>query len=441
MSSDATAVTPKTGQSLAFSQFEGAVYRKVTWRLVPFLMICYVTAFLDRVNVGYAKLQMLDDLKFSNTVFGLGAGMFFIGYFLFEVPSNIALHKVGARLWIARIMVTWGIISACSIFVTTPMWFYMQRFLLGVAEAGFFPGIILYLTYWYPANRRAKIIAIFMIAIPISGFIGAPISGGIMQFFAGVQGLPGWKWMFIIEALPALVVGIWTMLYLDRGIRDAKWLKEEEKEVLERNIAEETSQKKEHPSLTALFTDSRIWLMSWIYFASVMGNLGLIFWMPTIVKALGIKSLFNVGLITAIPYAVAIVTMVVVGGNSDRTRERRWHTAGSMFVGGAGLIASVIAGNSHPVLAIIALSFAAAGIMTASPIFWSLPTAFLAGTAAAAGIAVINSVGNLSGFCGPFIIGWLKDLTNSTASGMYMLAAVQIVGGLTVLTLPRSVNK
>jgi MFS family permease len=441
MSSDATAVTPKAGQSLAFSQFEDAVYRKVTWRLVPFLMICYVTAFLDRVNVGYAKLQMLDDLKFSNTVFGLGAGMFFIGYFLFEVPSNIALHKVGARLWIARIMVTWGIISACSIFVTTPMWFYMQRFLLGVAEAGFFPGIILYLTYWYPANRRAKIIAIFMIAIPISGFIGAPISGGIMQFFAGVQGLPGWKWMFIIEALPALVVGIWTMLYLDRGIRDAKWLKEEEKEVLERNIAEEASRKKEHPSLTALFTDSRIWLMSWIYFASVMGNLGLIFWMPTIVKALGIKSLFNVGLITAIPYAIAIVTMVVVGGNSDRTRERRWHTAGSMFVGGAGLIASVIAGNSHPVLAIIALSFAAGGIMTASPIFWSLPTAFLAGTAAAAGIAAINSVGNLSGFFGPFIIGWLKDLTNSTASGMYMLAVVQIAGGLTVLTLPRSVNK
>src|SRR6202162_5603826 len=234
-------------------QFEDATYAKVTRRLVPFLILCYVVAYLDRINVGYAKLQMLRDLRFSETIFGLGAGIFFIGYFLFEVPSNIMMHKLGARLWIARIMVSWGIVSACTLLVRTPTAFYGVRFLLGLAEAGFFPGIILYLTYWCPARRRAKIVATFMVAIPLSGILGGPISGFIMQFFAGVHGWPGWKWLFLLEAVPALLMGVATLFYLDSGIRHAKWLKEEEKRLLEGNLAEERKFKTEHPSLLAVF--------------------------------------------------------------------------------------------------------------------------------------------------------------------------------------------
>jgi MFS family permease len=438
---DAIGVAPTASQVPASAEFEQATYRKVTRRLLPFLILCYVIAFLDRVNVGYAKLQMLDALKFSNTVFGFGAGVFYFGYFFFEVPSNIILHKVGARVWIARIMVTWGLISGCAAFVSTPMGFYTQRFMLGVAEAGFFPGIILYTTYWYPTSRRAKIVALLFLGIPASAIFGAPLSGAIMQFFHGFSGLAGWRWLFLVEAVPAIVVGIGTLFYLDSGIRQAKWLKEDEKQLLERRIAEEASEKKQHPSLFVLFKDSRVWVMGWIYFGNVMGTVGLLFWMPTIVKALGVKSLFNVGLITAIPYLVATFVSIAVGSRSDRLRERRWHMAGPEFVAGAALVLSVISGAAHPVIAIAALSIAAGSILGAGAVFWALPTAFLAGTAAAAGIAGINSMGNLSGFCAPYIIGWLVDLTSSTGAGVCVVAAVQIAIALTVLALPRSVNK
>jgi D-galactonate transporter len=420
---------------------EASAYRKVTWRLLPFLMICYVVAYLDRVNVGFAKLQMLQDLQFSEFVFGLGAGVFFIGYFLFEVPSNMIMHRVGARVWIARIMITWAVISGAFMFVKTPEMFYFMRFLLGIAEAGFFPGIILYLTYWYPAARRARIVTMFMTAIPLSGVFGGPLSGWIMESFAGVQGLAGWQWMYLIEAAPAIVLGLAVLVYLDDGIRRAKWLTEGEKRLLENRIAQDASGKVDHPSLRALFADRRVWLMSVIYFCCVMGQYGLTFWMPSLIKAAGIKGVLNIGLFTAIPYSAAVVAMVLLGRSSDKHGERRWHLAGPMLLGAVGLACSALAGTNTG-LAVAFLTLAAAGVISSAPLFWSLPTAFLGGTAAAAGIAGINSLGNLAGFASPYLIGWLKDLTQSTNFGMYALAAILVVGAATVLSVPaRLVNR
>ncbi|MES2113678.1 MAG: MFS transporter [Pseudomonadota bacterium] len=421
---------------------QAAVYRKVTWRIVPFLMLCYVVAYLDRVNVGFAKLQMLHDLQFSDTIFGLGAGMFFIGYFLFEVPSNVILHKVGARVWIARIMLTWAVISACFMFVSTPLAFYTMRFLLGLAEAGFFPGIILYLTYWFPAARRSRIISTFMTAIPLSGVIGGPLSGWIMESFGGVHGWTGWQWMFILEAVPAVALGLAVLMYLDDGIRSAKWLNEDEKRVLEQGIEHDAAGKAQHPSLRAVFADGRVWLMALIYFCCVMGQYGLTFWMPTLIKAAGVKGVLNVGLFTAIPYAAAVVAMLLLGRSSDQRRERRWHLVTPMLLGAVGLVGSALAGADHTGIAIAFLSLAAAGVLASAPLFWSLPTAFLHGVAAAAGIAAINSVGNLAGFASPYLIGAIKDMTQSTDVALYVLAGVLVAGAAVVLSVPaRLVNR
>jgi D-galactonate transporter len=420
---------------------ETSVYRKVTWRLLPFLMLCYVVAYLDRVNVGFAKLQMLTDLKFSETVYGFGAGVFFLGYFLFEVPSNVVLHRVGARIWIARIMITWAIISGAFMFISSPTAFYVMRFLLGMAEAGFFPGIILYLTYWYPAERRARMVATFMAAIPVSGVIGGPLSGWVMERFAGVNGWTGWQWMFLIEAVPAVLMGIAVLLYLDNGIRSAKWLNEDEKRLLEQRIVEDGKDKVEHASMGAIFADRRLWLMALIYFCCVMGQYGLTFWMPTLVKSAGISGVFNIGMFTAIPYSAAIVAMLFFGRRADKHRERRWHLVVPMLLGAVGLVGSALAGGSTGI-AVAFLALAAAGVLTSSPLFWSLPTAFLSGTSAAAGIAAINSVGNLAGFASPYLIGWLKDLTHNTNLGMYVLAGVLVAGAAVVLTVPaRLVNR
>jgi MFS family permease len=385
---------------------EAAAYGKVTRRLLPILMVCYLAAYLDRVNIGFARLQMLADLRFSETVYGLGAGMFFVGYFLFEVPSNLMLHRVGARLWIGRIMLSWALVSAAFMFVRTPLMFYSLRFLLGVAEAGFFPGIILYLTYWYPSARRARIMALFMIAIPVSGIAGGPLSGWILDRFAGVYGLTGWQWLFLLEALPALVMGIVVMLLLDNGIRAARWLSEDEKRLLERNLEADASTIPVHGSLGAVARDRRLWRMFLIYFACVVGQYGLTFWLPVLVQSAGVRDVLTIGILTAVPYAAAVVAMVVVSRSADARRERRWHTAGPMLAGAAALLASVAAGT-HTSIAMICLSIAAAGILTSAPLFWSLPTAILRDAAAAAGIAAINSVGNLGGFASPDLIGAL----------------------------------
>ncbi|MBB3527451.1 MULTISPECIES: MFS transporter [Rhizobium] len=420
---------------------EDRAYAKVFWRIVPFLMLCYVVAYLDRVNVGFAKLQMSSELGLSEAAYGIGAGIFFIGYFLFEVPSNVIMNRVGARMWIARIMVTWGIISAAFMFTSSETVFYVLRFLLGVAEAGFFPGIILYLTAWYPADRRARIITTFMSAIPISAIFGNPLSGLLMDSFHGTHGLSGWQWMFLIEAVPAILFGVATFFYLDDTIHDAKWLNDEEKRVLTANIEAENRVKTTSPhSIAATLTDRRVWLMCLIYFCFVLGQYGLNFWMPSIVKASGVSGNLNIGLISAIPYICTFVVMLALGRSADRLRERRWHLVVPAVVAAGGFVAATIATSTT--ISIVCLSLAAAGAISCAPLFWSLPTAFLAGTGAAAGIAWINSVGNLAGFLGPFLVGYLKDFTGTNSAGMYLLAAALIIGSLAVLTVPaKTVNR
>jgi D-galactonate transporter len=425
----------------ARSTREAAVYRKVTWRLLPFLMLCYAVAYLDRVNIGFARLQMLDDLGFSETIYGLGAGMFFIGYVLFEVPSNVILHRVGARLWIGRIMISWGLVSAAFMFVTTPAAFYTLRFLLGVAEAGFYPGIILYLTYWFPSYRRARMVALFMTAIPVSGILGGPLSGWIMNTFAGLHGLTGWQWLFVIEAMPAIVLGVATIWYLDDGIRSAGWLSDEEKRLLEERLREDSVGVVQDRSVWSIIADRRIWHLSGIYFCAAMGQYGLTFWLPSLLQSAGATDPLEIGLLTAIPYSAAVVGMLWFGRSADRTRERRWHAATPFLIGAAGLWLTVQAGT-QTTIAVLSLSVAAIGILTAAPLFWGLPTAFLGGAAAAAGIATINSIGNLGGFVSPYVVGWLRDVTSSAATGMYVIAVVMLLGAAAVLLVPkRLVNK
>ncbi|CAG4888386.1 MFS transporter [Paraburkholderia saeva] len=422
------------------STFEEATYRKVAWRLTPLVMLCYVVAYLDRVNVGFAKLQMTADLNLSDAVYGFGAGIFFLGYFIFEIPSNIILHKVGARVWIARIMATWGIVSMLTMFVTTPTMFYVMRFLLGLAEAGFFPGIILYLTYWYPAHRRGRMTTWFMTAIALSGVIGGPVSGYILKNLNGVNGWQGWQWLFLLEGIPSVLVGVWVFLKLDDRISKAKWLTREEQELLERNIAAEESAKHDMP-VRKVLSSPRVWLMSLIYFSFVMGLYGVSFWLPTIIKATGVTDAWTIGLLSAIPFAAAVVAMLLVARSADRMRERRWHVAIPAFAGALGLVLSVVWAH-NTLLAMTGLTLATMGILTTLPLFWSLPTAFLAGTGAAAGIAMINSLGNLAGFLSPYAVGWLKQVTAANDSGMYMLAGCMIAGGLLAISVPaRLVNR
>jgi D-galactonate transporter len=423
--------------NLAQRDVENAAYAKVTWRLIPFLFLCYVFAYLDRVNVGFAKLQMLTDLKFSETIYGLGAGIFFIGYFLMEVPSNLALHRFGARKWIARIMISWGIISAAMIFVKTPTMFYILRFLLGVAEAGFFPGIILYLTYWYPASRRSKITALFMTGIPIAGVVGGPLSGWILQRFHNVNGMPGWQWLFLIEAIPSLVTGVVTFFYLNDKIGDAKWLSTAEKALLERGLVNESSKIEVH-NASGAFKSSKVWVLCACYFGIIMGLYGISFWLPSLIKASGVTDELNIGLLTMIPYGFAAVAMVMIGRSSDRTKERRWHVAVPAVIGAAGLVVSTFVPH-QTALAVLALTFATAGILGALCQFWSIPPAFLGGAAAAAGIALINSVGNLAGFVSPYVVGWIKDATKSTDIGLYCIAVSLVAAALIVLTIPKKV--
>ncbi|EFP68043.1 Inner membrane transport protein RhmT [Ralstonia pickettii] len=429
--------TAHGGEAAIHADLEEAAYTKVTLRLIPFLFLCYVFAYLDRVNVGFAKLQMLSDLKFSETIYGLGAGIFFIGYFLMEVPSNLALHRFGARKWIARIMISWGILSAAMIFVKTPTAFYVLRFLLGVAEAGFFPGIILYLTYWYPASRRSKVTALFMTGIPIAGVVGGPLSGWILDRFHNVNGMHEWQWLFLLEAIPSLVAGVVTFFYLDDRIRDAKWLDADEKAVLERELASDSGKIEVH-NASGAFTNARVWVLCACYFGIIMGLYGISFWLPTLIKASGVTSAFDVGLLTMIPYGAAAVAMVMIGRSSDRTKERRWHVALPAIVGAVGLTASTFVSH-QPAMAVLALTFATIGILGALCQFWSIPPAFLGGAAAAAGIALINSVGNLAGFVSPYLVGWIKDATNSTDLGLYCVAASLIAAAAIVLTVPKKV--
>lgn len=411
------------------------LYKRVSWRLMPFLFLCFVAAYLDRVNVGFAKLQMQADLQFSDAVYGVGAGIFFVGYFIFEVPSNLLMTRAGARIWIARIMISWGLISSALMFTDSVATFYLLRFLLGAAEAGFFPGIILYLTYWYPAQRRARMVALFMSGVAVAGVVGGPLSGWIMKAFAGLNGWSGWQWLFLLEGLPSVLLGVWTLFYLDDGIRAARWLSEADKQALERDIAADRVQQ-QHMPLTRLFRSGTVWLLALVYFLCVMGLYGVSFWLPQLIKNSGVQDLFDIGLLSAIPYLVAALTMVLAARHSDRSGERRWHTACAALAGALGLVAATVySGNTA--IALAELSVATAGILSTFPIFWSLPTALLGGAAAAAGIAMINSIGNLAGFVAPYLVGAIRDATSSTAAGMYLIAASLLAGAVLVVTAVR----
>lgn len=419
----------------AVSTVRTSAYRKTAWRLMPFLMLCYLCAYLDRVNVGFAKLQMMNDLALSETVYGLGAGMFFIGYFLCEVPSNIILHKVGARVWIARIIITWGIISALFAFVETAWQFYVLRFLLGIAEAGLAPGLLLYLTYWFPSYRRARMTVLWFIAIPLSGMVGGPLSGWIMNQFAGVHGWAGWQWMFVLEAVPTVLVGLLVLAYLKDGVHQATWLNDEEKALVTRELAEDNQQKVSHGSVGEFIRDRRLWLLAGIYFCVVMGQYAITFWLPTLVRNAGVSDPLHIGMLSSLPYLCAIAAMLLVGRSGDKHRERRWHLIIPMIVGAIGLsLAALMGGNVT--LSILCLCLAASGILSATSLFWMLPTTLLGGVSAAAGIAGVNSFANLAGFCSPYLIGWITTQTGSSAIGMYLITAVLLAGASLVLRIP-----
>lgn len=412
-----------------------SAYRKIAFRLMPFLMLCYFCAYLDRVNVGFAKLQMMSDLQFSEAVYGLGAGIFFIGYFLCEVPSNIVLHKVGARRWIARIMITWGILSGCFAFVQTEWQFYTLRFLLGVAEAGLAPGLLLYLTYWFPSYRRARMTVLWFIAIPISGMIGGPLSGLIMDRMSGVHGWFGWQWMFVIEAIPTVLVGLLVLAVLKDSVQDANWLTQDEKNLVKQELAQDNQHKEGHASVKEFIADKRLWLLAGIYFCVVMGQYAITFWLPTLIRNSGISDNWHIGLLTSLPYMCAIVVMILAGRSGDHFQERRWHLIIPMCAGAIALtFATLFASNL--ILSLICLCIAASGVLTASSLFWMLPTNFLGGVSAAAGIAAVNSFANLAGFCSPYLIGWVTTNTGSNAIGMFLITAVLIFGASLVLRVP-----
>ncbi|KNY19116.1 MFS transporter [Methylobacterium sp. ARG-1] len=416
-------------------------YRKVTWRLVAFLFVCYAMSYLDRINVGYAQLQMKQELGFSDAVYGFGAGIFFAGYFLFEVPSNLLMVKLGARRTMMRIMIAWGLISAGMMFVNSPTVFYILRFLLGAFEAGFLPGIIFYLTYWYPSSRRARIIAIFMSAVPVAGVVGGPLSGWIMDSWSGYQGLSGWQWMFVLEGLPTVILGLIVPFILADRPADAKWLTAREKTIVADAVeSDHASRGGDQPhSFGEALRDPKIYAFAFMYFAIICGVYAISFWLPTILKGSGVTSIFSIGLYSVIPYGVGAIGMVLIGSSSDRHAERRWHLALCSFVGAACLIGIAFSSGNLP-LALVALSIGTASIFAGMPVFWAIPTAYLSGTAAAGGIAAINSLALIGGFVSPTVIGWAKEFTGSLNSGLYIMAALLVAGGVTVLlSVPRTV--
>lgn len=403
---------------------------KASARLVPFLFVLYIIAYLDRINIGFAALQMNQAIGLTATTYGFGAGIFFVSYVVFEVPSNVIMARVGARLWIARIMITWGLVSAGTMFVTTSTAFYAVRFLLGIAEAGFFPGVIFYLTLWFPMRERARVIASFVAAALVAGIIGGPISGALLTMH-GAWGLAGWQWLFLMEGLPSVLLGFVVLAFLPDRIADAKWLTLDERQVLEAKLEEESAGKRASHSVTGSFTDGRVWLMALIYLTIPIALYGMGFWLPTIIRANSNGSDFVVGLLSAIPYVLGAVGMVAVGRHSDRTGERRWHIAIPAVIGGT---AFALSGMVHGLVpSLVLLSLAMLGLSSMYGPFWTLATSFLSGVGAAAGIALINCIGNIGGFVGPYAFGYIKDATDSFAAALVALGAVLASGGLLAL--------
>ncbi len=421
------------------SKFEAETYSKVDRKIIPFLFLCYILAYLDRVNVSFAKLQMSQDLSLSDAAYATGAGLFFIGYFFFEVPSNVLLKKFGARVWIARIMISWGMVSSAMTFVTGETTFYVMRFILGVAEAGFFPGVIFYLTLWYPSHKRSSRTALFISAIAAAGVIGNPVSGFMMDQVSGALGLAGWQWLFLVEGIPPVIVGFWVLSYLDSSIAEAKWLTEEEKALLAKKLDAEEKHKVETRLIDA-FRSGKVYALCAVYFTLTIGLYGIAFWLPTIVEAFGGDGYIRVGLLSAIPYSVAVVGMLALSWNSDRTGERRLHYVVTISAGAIGVILSGVF-TADPVLSLAFLSVGTLGVIGSMPLFWPIPSAFLTGTAAAAGIGLVNSVGNLGGYVGPNVAIWIKPLSNDPSAPLYAIAVLLLLGAAIILIfIPRSVN-
>ncbi|AQH02383.1 MFS transporter [Burkholderia sp. KK1] len=421
---------------------EDKLYKKLLWRIAPILFLCHTFSFLDRVNIGFAKLQMLGDLKIGDSAFALGASMFFIGYIALEIPSNIVLHRVGARRWIARIMLTWGLISAGTMFtaelahwfgVQNATMFYILRLLLGCCEAGFYPGMLLYINYWFPSDRQTKVTFGLLLALPTSLVFGGPVSGWLMQHSHGWLGYSGWQWMLMIEGIPAMALSLLVYFGLSDKIGQANWLTPAEKRLLEKNVVTENAHKEYH--FGAALRDYRVWICAGIIFTYATGWYGLSFWLPSIVRESGVKDTFHIGVLTAIPFVFAAATMLFNAWHSSKTGERRWHAAIPAFMGGAGLILSAVFAHNVPV-AIFCLCIAASGVLGLTPVVWTYPGSLLSGTAAAAGFAMINSFGSLSGIAGSWITDVVKQWTGSINNGTYALGFVLMCTGILVLSLP-----
>ena len=411
-----------------------AVYRKVLWRIMPFLMLCYIVAFIDRANIGFAKLHFVTDLGFNDAIYGIGAGIFYVGYILFEVPSNMVLHKNGVRQTLLRIMVLWGLFSAGMAFMQTSTHFYVMRFLLGAAEAGMFPGMLLYLTYWVPLNRRARFNALFTASIPLAGMLGGPLSGWLMHAFEGVAGMKGWQWMFIVEGLPACALGLVAYFYLQDGPASAKWLTPAQKNIITEDLAKSVSVKKnggEHSYMDAI-RDPKLYWLSGMGIAVLVSTGGVFFWLPTIIRKSGIDNVMTIGILSVIPFLIALIVQYLNARHSDRTGERRWHVAIPAFCAAIGW-ASLPSVQGNVPLSLLMLTLATAGTLGLTGPFWTLPSSFLSGKAAAGGIALLSTFAGLGSVFSPMLVGWLSSTTGSLAMGQYYFAALMLFGAVTLL--------
>ncbi|KIG07602.1 MFS transporter [Caballeronia concitans] len=416
-------------------------YGKITRRLIPFLFLCYVFAFLDRINIGIAQLDMKHDVGFSDLTYSVGAGIFFLGYVLMEVPSNLLLARIGVKRTFSRIMILWGLIAAGTAFVTLPSHLYTVRFFLGLAEAGLYPGVIFYLTRWYPVERRAKVIAIFTCATGIAGLFGGPLSGALMTYFNGYGGLHGWQWMFIVQGLPASVLGVMAYFYLQDGPEQAKWLTQAEKNIVLRDIRKTSSVSATHTEHTfgRALRDFRVYVMGFVWFTQIAGVFAIGFWLPTLIKSAGVTSSLAIGCYSAIPYFVSWIALITLNRHSDRTMERRWHCALAMICGAAGLVVAAFT-TGNLALSLAALSVATAGILAPNPLIWAISTDYIRGSGAAGGVAMINCLGLLGGFVSPMIIGSIKTLTNSMVGGLGAIALLMVLGAIAAVKFAPSTS-
>lgn len=430
---ESTAGLPPRAAPDARTQEADATYRKILWRIMPFLMLCYVVSFIDRSNIGFAKLHFIADLNFDDAIYGIGAGIFYVGYILFEVPSNMVLHKSGVRLTLLRIMVLWGVFSAGMAFMQTSTSFYVMRFLLGAAEAGMFPGMLLYLTYWVPLSRRARFNALFTASIPLAGMIGGPLSGAIMHAFEGVAGMKGWQWMFIIEGLPACALGVFAYLYLQDGPASAKWLTAREKQIIGEDLGSTGAQRgKGEGSVLAALTDPKLYWLAGMGIAVLVSTGGVFFWLPTIIRKTGIDNVMTIGVLSVIPFMIALVVQFLNARHSDRTGERRWHVAIPAFCAAIGWAALPSVQGNVP-LSLLMMTLATAGTLGLTGPFWTLPSSFLTGKAAAAGIALLSTFAGMGSVFSPMLVGWLSSTTGSLAMGQYYFAALMLFGAVTLL--------